>query len=98
MRVQQAIAEQVGKGKAIPTLDELRPHLARDGAKNPVPGHLQQRIDNLTEIVTDLKTIGTPDDQIASFILKLMQSGKHKLPAIAAGTMGLNAMQFGEPQ
>lgn len=60
---------------------------------------MQERLDNLTEIVTDLKTIGTPDDQIANFILKLMQSGKHKLPAVAAGTMGLGSMQFGnEPQ
>lgn len=98
-QVQQAIVDQVGKGKAIPTLDELKPHLARDGAKNPVPKHLQQRLDNLTEIVTDLKTIGTSDDQIANFILKLMQSGKHTLPAVAAGTMGLGSMQFGdEPQ
>lgn len=98
-QIQQAIVEQVGKGKSIPTIDELKPHLARNGVKNPVPKHLQQRLDNLTEIVTDLKTIGTPDDQIASFILKLMQSGKHKLPAIAAGTMGVGAVNFGdEPQ
>lgn len=94
-QVQQAIAEQVGKGKAIPSIDELRPHLIADGKKKPVQRSMQERLDNLTEIVTDLKTIGTPDDQIANFILKLMQSGKHKLPAIAAGTVGLGGMQFG---
>lgn len=98
-QVHQAIAEQVGKGKAIPTIDELRPHLIADGKKKPVPRSMQERLDNLTEIVTDLKTIGTPDNQIADFILKLMQSSKHMLPAIAAGTMGVGAMNFGnEPQ
>lgn len=98
-QVQQAIFDRYKGAGVLPTLDELRPHLTRDSGKTVVPKDFQQRLDNLTEIVTDLKTIGTPDDQIASFILKLMQSGKHKLPAIAAGTMGVGAMNFGnEPQ
>lgn len=98
-QVQQAIFERYNGTGVLPTLDELRPHLTRDSGKTVVPKDFQKRLDNLTEIVTDLKTIGTSDDQIANFILKLMQSGKHTLPAVAAGTMGLNAMQFGgEPQ
>lgn len=64
-----------------------------------VPKNFQQRLDNLTEVVNILKTSGMPEDRIAESILKLMQSGKHKLPAIAAGTMGVGAMNFGnEPQ
>lgn len=77
-----------------PTADEMQQFVNKQ-----LPANRAQKYDVLAQKVNDLRAKGMSDDAIADMIAKWMKAGTHGLPTIAAGTMGIGAMNFGnEPQ